>query len=59
MYPEFHDSLDVVEHLCDVGEAGEAVVGAVVAAHDPSATPALPRVSLHSVHLSSQRALYV
>ena len=46
-YPELHDSLDVVEHLCDVSEAGKAVVGAVVAAHDPSAPPALPRGSLN------------
>ena len=46
-YPELHDSLDVVEHLGDVGEAGQAVVGAVVAAHDPGASSALPRVSLH------------
>ena len=46
-YPELHDSLDVVEHLGDVGEAGQAVVGAVVAAHNPCASPALPRVSLH------------
>ena len=41
-YPVLHDSLDVVEHLGDVGEAGETVVGAVVAAHDPGCPPALP-----------------
>ena len=41
-YPELHDSLDVVEHLGDVGEAGEPVVGTVVAANDPSGPPTLP-----------------
>ena len=32
----------VREHLGDVGEAGEPVVGTVVAANDPSGPPTLP-----------------